>query len=297
MESLDPRHLGTLQHGKARDLSRYLIHLTKTEDDLHSILSMGRIEARNAFGMGRKSAPDETPQNSVCFTEMPLTELNRMFDNGRRWGVVFDKERLRRKWGAQPVWYLAHGSPEYDALKALMNNAKHSEQCAPIWELTSFIDDVRPLNEPSPNDWRWEREWRVRGDIEFDLDEIALVVCLQDGIPRIVEEIEVGEQWLAPGDTDGYWSGGYSKSWDTHVQRKLEQFHARFLTIDETGATWDREDRRYYGIPCRPVDTEDAIDEVFGYLMPSLFDALVEALNETTTEWYKITDMWAQDSF
>jgi len=48
----------------------------------------------------------------------------------------------------------------------------------PLWRLTPFIDYPReslPGQAASTYDWRWEREWRVRGSVTFEADDVALL--------------------------------------------------------------------------------------------------------------------------
>lgn len=81
MSSEVPEHLlGTQQHRNARDLSEYLVHMTTTPQALASIITSGRIEARKPFGIGRSLRMVEDKHKAVCFTEMPLSELDRLRD-------------------------------------------------------------------------------------------------------------------------------------------------------------------------------------------------------------------------
>ena len=150
---------GTEQHPDATDLSRYLIHLTRSEDDLAEILDSKTIEARSCHGIAAYRG--FSGQRSVCLTEIPIPELKRMADRGRTYGLVLHKDRLRTHTSpAQPVWYISEPSPQHKAMNALMTSSSDSSD--PVWALTPFVDVAR--GGPHPHDWRWEREWRVVGD-------------------------------------------------------------------------------------------------------------------------------------
>lgn len=119
---MKPEWQGTAQHRSASDLPRWLVHLTRSERDLISILKTGMIEARKPYGAGRWCQGEHDRHRSVCLTETLLHELGRMTTRCP-WGIVFDKERLRAKFNAQPVWYVNDPSPQWNALNAAMEEA------------------------------------------------------------------------------------------------------------------------------------------------------------------------------
>jgi hypothetical protein len=101
-----PEHLlGTEQHRTARDLSDYLVHMTTSPQALASIITSGWIEARNRFGLGRGLDVVEKKHLSACFTEMPLSEVDRLRDRSKSWGIAFKREFFLSQ-GGQRVWYL-----------------------------------------------------------------------------------------------------------------------------------------------------------------------------------------------
>src|SRR4051812_13143308 len=63
---------GSARFPDARDLSEYLVHLTKSEEDLANILLTGHLEARNPFGLGRLVPQVRPIHLSACLTEAPL---------------------------------------------------------------------------------------------------------------------------------------------------------------------------------------------------------------------------------
>ena len=279
---IKPEWRGTRQHGGASDLSRWLVHLTRSEEDLISILSSGTIEARAPYGAGRYYSDVQRQHRSVCLTEIPLHELKRMTAR-RPWGIVFDKEKLRVNADAQPVWYLSDPSPQWEALRAAMDGAEGIPS-APIWRLTPFIDGVRGHQSMKPNDWRWEREWRVRGDLEFELSDIAMIVSNEAGATSILDEVSIGLPWVSPDGGRPEWVGGFTQGWDAAMDKMLNRFYETFTSVDNAGMPWDSEDKAY--VQLVPFyDTTDAMEEVFGYLMPDLHEAIESALSGESYQW------------
>lgn len=293
MGRVERRLLGTHQHHDARDLSRWLVHLTRSEDELVSILRTGCIEARNSFGVGKAFSIAAERHHSVCLTETPLSELERMTKSKdpRPWGIVFDKERLRKRFGAQPVWYLSDGSPEFDAVNAAMR-AGETDPDAPIWSLTPFIENVRSIGSQYPNDWRWEREWRVRGDLLFKPNDVKRIILDIGGTPKILEEIDMWVPWAIPGEQPATWSGGYPR-WEDSVERMLDRFNSQYSTPDEAGAFWDKEDGVYLYLHGEMVDLDEAMDDVFGEMDDELWDELYDELSYRSDVWCRADGSWA----
>lgn len=288
MSEVKPEWQGTTQHDNASDLSRWLVHLTRSKEDLISILKTGMIEARKPYGAGSLYSSVRDRHRSVCLTEIPLHELDRMTTK-RPWGIVFDKERLRAKFNAQPVWYVSDPSPQWMALRAAMQEA-HNNSASPIWKLTPFIERVRSRQSKSPNDWRWEREWRVRGNLEFDLADVAIIVVDVEGDTAFLEEIPVGVPWVSPDDYTVRWSGGFIEGWADEIDGMLERFQQQFVAGGIAGVVWDREEQEYFStVPF--LDTKDAMDEAFGLLAPKLHEAIEMVLSRTDTLWCRVYDL------
>ena len=289
-EPLDmkPEWRGTSQHREASDLSRWLVHLTRSEEDLISILAGGKIEAREPYGAGRDRRGVQHLHRSVCLTEIPLHELGRMTQR-RPWGIVFDKEKLRGNFNAQPVWYLSDPSPQWSALRAAMDDAEQALD-SPLWQLTPYIESVRSRQSTYPNDWRWEREWRVRGDLEFELSDIAMIIASKAGAMAIVDEVSVGLPWVSPDGGRAEWVDGFTAGWDAKIDQMLDRFYETFTSIDNSGMPWDSEDKEYVQL-VEFYDTADAMDEVFGYLLPDLRDAIESALNNESIQWCMTYDL------
>jgi hypothetical protein len=188
------------------DLSTFLVHFTRdTEpasaaDNLVSILSGPRIQARTAYGMARTLAerfPEvAATQKTVCFTETPLEHawmMNSQIPNRQvhfnGYGIAFTKTFARR-WGGNPVWYLDITPSGNDWLTVPVQELRdQAEQAAtapggdvdaaqlaaaPILQLTPFIEQMGPTRDGRKEFW-WEREWRRVGDLGFQPFDIVVV--------------------------------------------------------------------------------------------------------------------------
>ncbi|QUY61184.1 hypothetical protein [Gulosibacter molinativorax] len=292
-ELIPPSATGTPQHAGARDLSRWLVHLTRTPQDLASALTQGRIEARNPFGIAKNLEALLGNQKAVCFTETPLTELRRMTSRGRRWGVVFDKELLRERYGAQPVWYLSDPSPQWDAANQLLSQSlgpqrRPRDANDPYWKLTPFLDPVRPTGSDRPHDWRWEREWRVIGDVRFELSDISFIVWPEGNDLLWESDLTLGSLFVGH-DGDEFWSGSLLEELDLKLDEMLETISNAYITVDDAGLPWDSEDQQYVAI-VEILDAYDVVSEVFDDLPVAVLDALADAL------WRRNGDMWCRSS-
>ncbi|WP_412161595.1 hypothetical protein [Curtobacterium flaccumfaciens] len=291
-----PAMHGTNQHENARDLSPYLVHLTRTEEDLISIVKEGQINGSGPYGpwiprdTNRVLPEVKKRHRSVCLTEIPLDEIGRIAE-GRRprpWGLIFRKETLRAKYGAQPLWYLKDPSPELEAIRTAMDAAAN-DPAAPIWRLTPFIADVRSIESGRPNDWQWEREWRVRGNLAFDLDDVAYILHAEAGRKEFADEVSVGVPYLSPDDHTVVWAGGISEAWDRELNAMLARFNEQFVSVEDAGFLRDSETKEWAAfVPV--LDEYDAIEEAFGPLSAELNDAFLEMLRNSEG-WCRTYDL------
>lgn len=268
---------GTSQHEAARDLSRYLVHLTRSEADLISIVKDGMIRS-GALGPARNNPLVKARQKSVCLTEIPLGEIKRM-TAGRPWGLVFDKELLRARFNAQPVWYLNDPSPELSAVKDAMR-AAGGDKTASIWKLTPYVAEVRSLEGRKRNDWRWEREWRVRGDLNFELSDVKYVLLGKEEQVKFADQVSVGVPFYSPQDDTVRWVDGISSGWDKEMERMLQRFYEQFVSVEEAGFSWDQEDGHWYAF-VEVLSEWDAIEEAFGHVSDDVHKVFRDALSGT----------------
>lgn len=288
MNALDDRWTGTPQHPDASDLSRWLVHLTKTEEALISILSQGVIHAARPYTHTEYPSGFGEGQDVVALTEVPLKELHRMTGT-RGWGVVFDKERLRAKFAAQPVWYIAARSPQAEAIRLAMTQA-FSDPTAPIWNLAPFIEEVRSIHSGRRNDWRWEREWRIVGDLDFSMSDVHMVVTNEGGRPEFLPDVSVGVPWYSHEDFTTQWVDGISDNWNSAMDAMLERFEENFISPEDAALPWDAEDGEYVEL-VDFLEPWEAMDEVFGDLNSDLHEQIEAMLFARSPQWCRSYDI------
>jgi hypothetical protein len=172
--------LGYAGHAEWRDMSEYLVHMTRGRAGLASILTDRRVRAVNPYGAARKSAGLGSTQRVVCLSEIPVDRLDRLAEKRGVFGVAFDRKRLMGR-GAVPVWYLPKGVDAQTALFGEVKRLAWNQVPDPdhwLWKLTPFIDypgtydrDARQVTY----DWTWEREWRICGDLAFRPTEVEFL--------------------------------------------------------------------------------------------------------------------------
>jgi hypothetical protein len=280
-----PEHLlGTQKHRDARDLSDYLVHMTTSPAALASIITSGRIEARNPFGLGCGLHMVEDKHKAACFTEMPLSELDRLRERRKSWGIAFKREFVLKQ-GGQRVWYLDIDKAPYHAIHGLKESAFESRDWDnPIWNITPFVDQWNPEKNYT---FDWEREWRVVGGLRFDHEDVVLLIGLDGVDPLFHEKISIGAPYYDAREETYQWFGDTIPEVGANMDAILEEFHATFLTPDNAEIPWDSEDGDYAWAGCAtPYETEDALE----YLLPEgtpweVLQALANHLNPISVQW------------
>lgn len=187
---------------KKRDYSPLLVHLTKDDrydesiisakDVLDTILSEKTLKAFNHFCLfspNLKESQDVSLEDEfkvVCFTETPIDQINVLLTevSGRNfkpkpYGLVFKKEYIRQQ-GGNPVFYTTKEIAF--PLWALYWPLYEEEQEQSSREVCKLLALVNRCDEDM--DFHWEREWRVVGNLEFDLINIYCGLCPEDDIPH-----------------------------------------------------------------------------------------------------------------
>jgi hypothetical protein len=176
---------------KKHDFSPFLVHLTRDSDEvpardvLKTILDENTLRAYNHFCYfstalkKSENVPLESKFRVVCFTETPIGQIDvllipvaeRKF-KPEHYGLVFKKSYIREK-GGNPVFYVTRqiAKPIYYLLYEahIVGKEQAPEQLCKLLALVSLCEEG--------NDWHWEREWRVVGDLEFDLNDIYCGLC------------------------------------------------------------------------------------------------------------------------
>ncbi len=111
--------------------------------------------------------------NVVCFTETPLNNTVILLKDVlgkvnlyKPYGLVFKKEYISDN-GGNPVFYV-----------------RKRVTIEPLWSLLEKDADANTckllalVNRSNKGfDYHWEREWRVVGDLQFDLEDIYCCLC------------------------------------------------------------------------------------------------------------------------
>lgn len=166
------------------DITSRVTHLTKRRgnrsalENLYKILDERILKASSSEGYVMKDS-------AVCFQEVPLASLaeNIKYETEMRgesgkiryegFGIRFNKGILFGK-GARPVLY----GPKED-MKSRVAECEH-------WRVVTL--DLETAD--SIIDWTHEREWRIKGDLEFDYSEIEVVVETDKDYQAFVEHYQ-----------------------------------------------------------------------------------------------------------
>lgn len=177
------------------DLSPYLVHLTRDNTNhfpktglsahkaFNEIWNGKRLRARRVLCMHRDlilAEPKEIQDKFrvACFTETPLTQIKHFIGVWRRqyqfeaYGFIFKKETLLDK-GASPAQYInQYGTVNLRAsADQQFRLAKQAKFKGLLWQPLAFMNSVH-----NGNDFDWEREWKVRGAVDFLYKELAGVI-------------------------------------------------------------------------------------------------------------------------
>lgn len=158
-----------------------LIHLTERADTLTAILNQGRLLAQNPYGAAFNIDALASSQAVACFSEMgALDSVATLADRHGEFGLGFTKTWMQTQ-GAAPVWYLPrHSEVQSEFFNTVRELAfrNRPDPDHPLWRITPFIDyprDADHRDTTAPYDWRWEREWRIRGGLRFQMDDVAIL--------------------------------------------------------------------------------------------------------------------------
>lgn len=189
--------IGDLLHRRS-DLGGFIHHFTRgtpTQCDA-ALLNMLRgmtLVAVKAWGVARDfdgaTLSTSVTQRTVCFTDTPIEHSWMMVRQiaGRSWnfqpyGVVFTKAFARAK-GCHPIWYLDAYGPDPSMATAVLrlvdayrreitaDPARFPLESLDILRMTPFME-MRHAGQ----DFAWEREWRHRGNFNFEAPSNVVAV-------------------------------------------------------------------------------------------------------------------------
>lgn len=271
-----PEHLlGDHRDSSWGDMSQYAVHFTSSQAILGAILGTGCLKASGPFGFSwyRKLADVQERHRSVCFSEVPLDKIERLTRRHGNFGIAFTKDFLRGRHAAR-VWYLDQGSTQAVALANRLSGLQAAKDFAdPVWNLTPFIDLVMP----GSYEWDWEREWRVLGDMNFTLADVAFVVT-----PQGVDELPAFDGLFFHPKHDLIVSAS-TQPLEEYVEGLVQQYFQAFedpansLPVDEGEYVW----------VVTEWETEEAVEELFPELQESIRTQLVDYLNGISWSWVR----------
>ena len=151
-----------------------LIHLTEDLGSLASIVSQRVVRASRPFGAMYNHREIGPTQVVSCFSEIELADVALLASRHGEFGLGFHRRWMHTR-GAAPVWYLPRESSVqnefFEVVKSLAFRSD-PDLLHFLWRFTPFIDYPQ---DGTTYDWRWEREWRVRGDLQFAPEHVAVL--------------------------------------------------------------------------------------------------------------------------
>lgn len=276
-EHIDAARLaGYKRDPKWTDMSDWLVHFTRDQDSLASILTTKTVRADRPLGWAIYYTEIQS-QNSACFSEVPIKDMNRLINHRSAWGIAFRRDFIVGR-GGNRVWYLEEETPVYQHLTdwARRQRQDSGAETHPLWALTPFIDRL----QPGRHEWDWEREWRVPGGLTFDVSDIAFIVTPATDVPAAVtQDIPEKAAWLQYADEESYWQTILS-ALSTSVDRQVASF------LEE----WQPAPLAFVGGDLAPglilLDTNEAIESHFGRLQHDVLEEVFPRLNAESEEWF-----------
>lgn len=176
------------------DISMGLVHLTKGNDKLNSFQVLMKILKEQKLIGSTNQTINGVPRGFicgnepvVCFQDVPLFSLSenilleqQMHSDAptapiryTAFGLRFDKRYIFQK-GGRPVIY-----EKTEVAKKFLPNDEY-------WRIVKLdLDNVDNII-----DWTYEREWRIKGDFSFDLNEVEILLSDQDSVNKFYKYCE-----------------------------------------------------------------------------------------------------------
>ncbi|HLP91163.1 MAG TPA: hypothetical protein VK184_21615 [Nostocaceae cyanobacterium] len=205
------------------DISQFVIHLTRNDQDdyedgntaknnFQCIMRDRKIIAVRPHCLFNKrlntlSTEDKQKLNVACFTEVPLDQLHLLVREipGREikfepYGFVFSKEFIIESGGQPAIYINSYNRTLYlrEAVDEIFKiSHKNGRFVSKIWRILPFIN---AMNEKY--DFSWEREWRINGDLEFELNDLVCVILPEDKESSLKQNLaKKGIAVISPGWT------------------------------------------------------------------------------------------------
>ena len=163
------------------------------------------------INIGKYQKLDISPRDlaSVCFSETPLRELPSFYrstqnkenqniktNKYQKFGIAFDTTYIRRQ-GGHPVFYYDRGNPSVRSSIERLGLPQLRTISGPMLHLCEPYGP-KIKDETKEIDFRWEREWRVKGDFTFSLSNVAFGICPKDKILEFEELVSKNFPFIDP---------------------------------------------------------------------------------------------------
>jgi hypothetical protein len=183
----------TAENWKARiaqrnDLTMGLVHLTRDQGKTSGLdILLKILVERKLIGSDTTSGFIVGSNRAVCLQEAPIYSLAQNIYTEQEYRKENKKAKTRYLgFGLQfnkRFVYEKHGRPViYDKTQAAKSYLPQSEW----WRIVNF--DLN--NEKAIIDWSHEREWRVPGDLTFELTDVSVVLPNGSAYRKFVEKCE-----------------------------------------------------------------------------------------------------------
>jgi hypothetical protein len=196
-------------------------HTVIAEDSLRKILTSTQpiLKACSPFGVfktiginvGTKKKLGIHPNSlkSVCFSETPLRELPSFYkatqdpknwniktNKYQKFGIGFSTNFIRTKRG-NPVFYYDRRNQD---IQQSIESLADSNNLPTTHRILYLCEPYGPkILEPQKEvDFRWEREWRINGDLTFNFDEVAFGICPEVKIPEYEKLVKKAFPFIDP---------------------------------------------------------------------------------------------------
>lgn len=163
------------------DFATRITHLTKANNGSSAFQNLIKIlSEKTLYGSTQKSGFIVGTEPAVCLQDVPLLSLAENIEYEKEhctgkmryeaYGLRFNKRHLYLK-GARPVIY-----GETDHLKKILPETEY-------WRIVNHnLTDADHLI-----DWTHEREWRIKGSLKFEYEEIEILVYDDEDYRNIVK--------------------------------------------------------------------------------------------------------------
>lgn len=171
------------------DISASLVHLTKGNNELKALDVLMKILKERTLRGSSNVMVNGSPRGFicgdspvVCFQDVPLYSLS---EN------ILHEQRMRKDNDKLPIRYLPFG------LKFSKNYIFKNGGRPVIYEKTETAKQFLPKEEywrivrldmnddNNIIDWTHEREWRIKGDFNFDIQEVEILLSNQHSVKKL----------------------------------------------------------------------------------------------------------------